>query len=208
MKDWFKKLHIWSLELADTKWGASALFIFAFADASFLPLPTSTFFLLLIALNIKKVPEYIVSGTLGTLTGAFAAYIVGHFAWFDPNGQYTGFVHFLFNHIPGFTESGYNDIHILYTKWGFWLLCIAAATPIPYGIFSVFSGVFEVNVFIFLFATFISQGIKFTLLALVSLKLGPVIRNLTPVNWKPVTMIITVFNITIIFISNFFKNLL
>jgi membrane protein YqaA with SNARE-associated domain len=208
MKNWFEKLKTGITQLANTKWGTWALFICALADASFIPLPTSTFFLLLIALNGRKSAEYIFSATIGTLAGALIAYTVGHFAWFGQDGEYTGFVHFLFNHAPGFSENVYNNIHILYSKWDFWLLFAAASTPIPYGIFAIFSGVFEVNIFTFLFATFISQGIKFVILALASLKLGQLIRKPDLVNWKPVALITSAFNVMVIFISNGFKNLL
>jgi len=67
MKDWFKKLHGWSLQWANTKWGAWSLFICAFADAFFIPLPTPLFFSTLTLLNIKKANKYAWLATLGTL---------------------------------------------------------------------------------------------------------------------------------------------
>jgi membrane protein DedA with SNARE-associated domain len=46
--------------------------------------------------------------------------------------------------------------------------------------------------FIFCFATLISQGIKFFLLALMTIKLGPEVMKLLEFNWKPVAIIATV----------------
>lgn len=189
MKNWFKRIRAWSMHWAGTKWGAWALFICAFADASFFGLPAPMFFLALALLNISKVYKYALFGILGTLAGALAGYAIGHFAWLNTNGEFTGLAQFLLNNIPGFSEAGYNKIHILYEKWDFWILFIAAALPLPFKIFSISSGVFDINIFIFCVATLISQGIKFLLLALLTIKLGPEVKKLFGFNWKPIAII-------------------
>jgi membrane protein YqaA with SNARE-associated domain len=189
MKNWFKNLYKWSLQLANTKWGIWVLFLFAFADASIIPLPVTTFFLVLIVLNTKRIFKYSLIVVLGTLTGALAGYATGHFAWINPQGEYTGLVQFLFNHIPGFSEDTYNKINLMYSKWDFWILCGAATTPVPYGFFSISSGVFNINIFAFSLATLISQGIKYFVLALVTIKLSPKAKKLMEFNWKPVAII-------------------
>ena len=160
MKEVFKRLNNWILKWANTKWGAWALFLCAFADASILGLPTPMLFLALALLNIKKAYKYALFGILGTLSGSIAGYSIGHFAWLDTNGEFTGLAQFLFNNIPGFSEAGYNKIHILYAKWDFWILFIAAALPLPYKIFSISSGVFDINLFIFCIATLYQPGNK------------------------------------------------
>jgi membrane protein YqaA with SNARE-associated domain len=149
-------------------------------------------FIALALLDLKKAYKYALFGILGTLSGSIAGYLIGHFAWLDMEGEFTGLAQFLFNNIPGFSEAGYNKIHILYAKWDFWILFIAASLPLPYKIFSISSGVFDINMFIFCFATLISQGIKFFLLALMTIKLGPEVMKLLEFNWKPVAIIATV----------------
>jgi membrane protein YqaA with SNARE-associated domain len=191
MNNWFKKFHTWSLQWANTKWGPWSLFICAFADASFLPLPTPMFFLALALLNIKKTYKYALFATLGTLSGAIAGYSIGHFAWINMHGEFTGLAQFLFNNIPGFSEEIYDKIHILYSKWDFWILFIASSLPLPYKIFSISSGVYDINIFIFCIATLISQGIKFFLLALLIIKIGPEVKKLLEFNLKPIAIIAT-----------------
>lgn len=191
MKNWFKRLHAWSLQWANTKWGVWALFICAFADASFLGLPTPMLFLALALLNIRKTYMYALVGILGTLSGAIAGYSIGHFAWINTNGDLTRLAQFLLNNIPGFSEAGYDKIHILYAKWDFWILFVAAALPLPYKIFSISAGVFDINIFIFCVATLISQGLKFFLLSLLTIKLGPEVKKLLEFNWKPIAIVAT-----------------
>jgi len=186
-----KRLHIWSLQLANTKWGALALFICAFADASFFGLPTPVLFLALVLLNASNAYRYVLLGALGTLAGSFAGYAIGHFAWINHEGQFTAFSQFLFNNIPGFSITGYERIHMLYEKWDYWILFVAAALPLPYKIFSISSGVFDVNLIIFCVATLISQVIKFSLLALLTIKLGPQVKKLFEYKWKHIAIIAT-----------------
>lgn len=191
MKRWLKRLHIWSLQWANTKWGALALFLCAFADASFFGLPTPLLFLALVLLNVTKAYWYVLIGTLGTLAGAIAGYSIGHFAWLNHEGQFTMVAQFLFNNIPGFSEAGYEKIQMLYEKWDYWILFVAAALPLPYKIFSISSGVFDVNLVIFCVVTFLSQGIKFFLLALLTIKLGPEVKKLFEYNWKRIVILAT-----------------
>jgi len=200
MNNWYKRLHALSLQMASTKWGIWVLFICAFADASFLPLPVTTIFLILALLNVKKTFKYALFVVLGTVAGASAGYLIGHYAWLRPNGQFTGLVQFLFNNVPGFSEDAYNKIHHLFVRWDYWILCAAAFTPVPYGVFSILSGVFEINILIFLLTTFVTQMIKFSLLALITAKLGVQVKKFTELSWKPAA-ILTGFVLVVIVIS-------
>lgn len=193
MTEIFKKLNKWVLEWADTRWGAWVLFLCAFADSSIFGLPTPMLFIVLALLNIKKAYRYALFGLLGTFSGSLAGYSIGHFAWLDMNGEFTGVARFLFNNVPGFTEAGYYRIHNLYEKWDFWILLIAAALPVPYKIFSISSGVFELNLLVFCIATVISQGIKFFLLAWITIKMGPEAKKFLEFNWKRVAIVATAF---------------
>ena len=106
MKTWFKKIRIWSLQWANTKWGPWALFLVAFLDASILGLPTPMLFLGLALIDVKKAYKYASIGVLGTFLGAMAGYLIGHFAWLNAEGGFTGVAQFFFNNIPGFSEAG------------------------------------------------------------------------------------------------------
>lgn len=189
MGNWFKKLNVWFSGIAETKWASTALFLCSFADASFLPVPVTTFFLVLILMNKSRAFRYILIILLGTLAGGIAGYLVGHYAWLKPNGEFTGVVQFLMNNIPGLSVDLYERVHNLFIRWDFWILCGAAATPIPIGVFSITSGVFGINIFLFLFATLLSHGIKFLLITYFTLKISPNLKRLVELNWKSVAVL-------------------
>jgi membrane protein YqaA with SNARE-associated domain len=191
MKELLKSVNIWILKWAETKWGQWALFVCAFVDSSIIGLPTPVLFVLLALMNLERVHKYVLFAIMGTVSGSIAGYAIGHFVWLDVNGEFSELAHFLFNNIPGFSESGYHKIHILYEKWDFGILFLAAVLPLPYKIFSISSGVFDVNLLIFCLATFISQSIKFFLLALMTIKLGPEVRKLIEFDLKPFLIIAT-----------------
>lgn len=156
------------MEWANTKWGVWALFVCAFADASFLPLPTPMFFIALTLLIITKAYNYALFATLGTLTGGLAGYSIGHFAWLNASGEFTDPARFAFENIPGFTEAVYQSIHIQFTKWGLGILFLAPIIPFPDKLFSISYGAFDLNIFLFAIGTLIG---RFYLLSFLIIKI-------------------------------------
>jgi len=192
MKDWYNKFNISILNQANIKWTSWVMFSSAFVDASFLPLPVTTTFLLLILLDKTRAVRYLVYTILGTLVGAVAGYLIGHFVLLNAHGSTSGFLQFLFNHLPGFSENAYNRMQTLYSNWGFWILFSASFTPIPYGLFALSAGAFNFSFFIFCFATLLSQGLKYFLLTFLTLKVGPEVKRMFKLNLKPVLIIASV----------------
>jgi membrane protein YqaA with SNARE-associated domain len=176
MKKFINRVHCMTLERKDSNWGIGVLFLASFADASILPLPSQTYFLILVLLNPEKSAKYLFTAIMGTLAGSVAGYYVGHLAFLDVNGEFTSMAKFLFNNIPGFSLSAYNNIQLLYSKWDLWIILIATFTPVPYGVLSISAGIFEINPFIFCFVTILFQTIKFSLLIWLFTKVLPKVK--------------------------------
>jgi len=104
-------------------------------------------------------------------------YGIGHFAWITASGEFTGFANFFFNNIPGFTVSLFNSIKDLFIEWDFWIIFTAGFTPIPYKVFTITAGVFEINLVMFFIASVISRGARFFLIAFLIWKFGPDIKR-------------------------------
>jgi membrane protein YqaA with SNARE-associated domain len=175
--NWLKKLYDWVLKWAETPHGPIALFILAFTESIFFPIPPDV---LLIALALGctvKSFRFAMICTIGSVSGAFAGYAVGHFAWISTTGEFTGFANFFFNNIPGFSIALFNSIKALFIQWDFWVIFTAGFTPIPYKVFTVTSGVFDINLMMFFLASIISRGARFFLVAFLIWKFGPGIKR-------------------------------
>lgn len=172
-----KRLYNWILSWADTPYGSVALFINAFIEAIFFPVPPD---LLLVALAVgkpKKAYKFALICLVGSLLGAIVGYGLGYYLWIDPNDSFTAFADFFFNHIPGFTVEVYESIRQTYNDWGFWAIFTAGFTPIPFKVFTITAGVFDINLAIFLIASAISRGARFFILAFLIWKYGPHIKT-------------------------------
>jgi membrane protein YqaA with SNARE-associated domain len=175
--NWFKKIYKWVLKWAESPYGPIALFILAFAEAVFFPIPPDVL-LIALALGVtRKSFRFALNCTLGSVAGAIVGYTVGHFIWITGKGEFTGFANFFFDNIPGFTVGLYDNIKALYSKWNFWVIFTAGFTPIPYKIFTITSGVFDINFLMFVISSAISRGARFFLVAFLIWRFGPGIKQ-------------------------------
>ncbi|MFO7369972.1 MAG: YqaA family protein [Bacteroidales bacterium] len=172
-----KRIYHWVLKWAESPHGLTALFILAFAESVFFPIPPDVLLIALALGSTVKSFQYAAVCTIGSVSGAFVGYALGHYAWISPEGDFTGFANFFFNNIPGFTIELYDSIKTLYNQWDFWVIFTAGFTPIPYKVFTITSGVFDINFVMFSVASIVSRGTRFFLVSWLIWKFGPDIRQ-------------------------------
>ena len=63
-----------------------------------------------------------------------------------------------------------------FNEYGFWYVFAAGFTPIPYKVFTIASGVFKLNFFLFVIASTISRSLRFFAIAALFRKFGPGIK--------------------------------
>jgi membrane protein YqaA with SNARE-associated domain len=175
--NWIKKIYDWVLSWAQTKYGAVALFILAFSESVFFPIPPDILLIALALGSSTKVFRFALICTIGSVSGAFIGYGIGHFAWIAPGGEFSEFANFFFVNIPGFSVGLFNSIKILFIEWDFWVIFTAGFTPIPYKVFTVSAGVFDINLTMFFIASIISRGARFFLIAYLIWKFGSSIKK-------------------------------
>ncbi len=175
--NWAKRTYDWVLGWAESPYGPVALFVLAFIESVFFPIPPDVL-LIALALGIpSKAFRFALNCSVGSIFGAMVGYSLGHFAWISSSGDFTGFANFFFHNIPGFTVAMYDRIQALYDKWNFWVIFTAGFTPIPYKVFTITAGVFQVNFVMFLIASVISRSARFFLVAWMIWKFGPGIKG-------------------------------
>ncbi len=171
-----KKIYHWILHWADTRWGVLALFLMAFAESSFFPIPPDVLLIACCLGCAVKSFRYAAVCTVGSVLGAMGGYALGYFLWLTPGGDYTGVANFFFDVIPGFTSEKYLEIRQLYNDHNFWVIFTAGFTPIPYKLFTITAGVFKINFVMFVVASIISRGMRFFVIAWLIWRFGPPIK--------------------------------
>ncbi|MFQ5683329.1 MAG: YqaA family protein [Candidatus Binatia bacterium] len=151
-----RRLYDWVLHWSETPYGVPALFTLAFAESSIFPLPPD---LLLLALGLARPRRafwYATVCSIGSVLGGIAGYAIGYFVWEAVQDLF-------FAYIPGFTREGFASVQMLYNEYGFLAVLIAGFTPIPYKIFTIASGVFAMNIPLFILASGFSRTARFFL---------------------------------------------
>lgn len=174
---WVRDLYDWVLHWAETPYGPLALFILSFAEASFFPIPPDVL-LIALALGLReRALRFAMICSTASVIGAVFGYAIGTFAWWGEAGQFSDFANWFFTNIPGFTEEIFFNIQNLYNEWDFWVIFTAGFTPIPFKVFTVSAGAFDINFFMFIVASLVSRSARFFLVAGLIWKYGEPIRG-------------------------------
>jgi membrane protein YqaA with SNARE-associated domain len=166
----FKKLYDWMLHWADTPFGPVALFLLALAESSFFPIPVDPLLIALCLGAIKKSWRFAFYTSIASVLGGMIGYWIGFGIW-------EGVDSFFFKYVPGFSESLFNGVMANFNEYGFWYVFAAGFTPIPYKVFTIASGVFKLNFFLFVIASAISRSLRFFAIAALFRKFGPEIKS-------------------------------
>ncbi|MEK6193718.1 MAG: DedA family protein [Deltaproteobacteria bacterium] len=181
-----KRLYHWVLHWSDSPYGAWALFILAFSESSFFPIPPDV---LLVALAVGK-PEkslkFAAICALGSILGGILGYVIG---W--------QFMAAVGEKIVAFygLSTRVEYIEVLYNRYDAWAVGIAGFTPIPYKVFTIAAGVFKINFFIFIAASAISRSARFFLVAGLIYYFGPGIQTFIE---KYFNLLVVVFTILLV----------
>ena len=172
-----RKLYDWVLHWAKTPYEAVALFVLAFAESSFFPIPPDALLIALVLGARNKAFKFALNCTAASVLGALLGYALGHYLWWNSSNEFSTVAMFFFNNIPGFTEKIFYDVKTLYDEWNFWIIFTAGFTPIPYKVFTISGGAFDINIVLFVLASIVSRAGRFFLVAFLIWKFGDQIKG-------------------------------
>jgi len=187
-----RKLYDWMLHWADTRYGAVALFVLSFAESSFFPIPPDALLIALVLGARAKAFKFALNCTLASVCGAILGYAIGYYVWWGMGGAFSPVAQFFFNVIPGFNEKVFYDIKALYDQYDFWIVFTAGFTPIPYKLFTVSGGAFQINFIMFVIASVVSRSARFFLVAFLLWKFGDPIRNFIDTYFDRLAVLFTI----------------
>jgi len=199
MRSLLSQTFSWTKKWSRSRYGLLAVFVFLFLDASVFPLPTTVLFITVSLIHPSRSYYNALVAVTGMVLGSIVGYSIGHFLWLLPDGSFTQLAHYIFNHIPGFTEQNYQHAQSLYIKWSYGILLFSTIIPIPYQILTITAGAFEIDIFAFILATIVFQGLRFFSLAWLIIKYGEDVTAVFKKNIK-IIAVITVILLLIIYI--------
>ncbi len=163
-----RRLYAWTISWADRPGGDRALFAIAFAESSFFPIPPDVLLLALCFGARKKWARYALICTAGSVLGGIAGWLIG---WGLRESVALPLLNF-------FDDTGKvrAQIEDWYGTFGFWGILIAAITPIPYKVFTIFSGMMTYNLPLLIAASILGRGFRFFVVAGIIRLCGPTVR--------------------------------
>jgi len=175
-----RRIYDWVLSWADSPYAVPALFVLAFMESSFFPIPPDVL-LIALALSVPtRAFRFAAWCTLGSVLGGLFGYFIGYALWavFQP---------YLINRV--FSQASFDYVTGEFKEYGELAIFIAAFTPIPYKVFTVAAGVAKLNLFGFVGASIVGRGARFFLVALIIRALGPRAKRWIDDNFNLVTAV-------------------
>ena len=163
-----RRLYNWTVSWADHPAGTHALFWLAFAESSFFPIPPDVLLMALCFGKRENAMKYALVCTVGSVLGGVAGWYIGWGLRDTVAMPLLGF----------FDPSGSTRLYIeqTYQTYGFWGILIAAITPIPYKVFTVFSGIMQYSLPLLIVASVLGRGFRFFVVAGIIRAFGPKVR--------------------------------
>jgi membrane protein YqaA with SNARE-associated domain len=167
-RGFLRRMYDWVLGWADRPGGAWALFGIAFAESSFFPIPPDALLIPLVLGRPTRGLWFAMVCTAGSVLGAIAGYLIGSFLFASIGQAILDFY--------GATDH-YASLGQMFNE-NLWLtLGTAGFTPIPFKVFTIASGVFEVPLATLVVASAIGRSGRFFLVGTAIYVFGPTIRS-------------------------------
>ena len=126
------------------------LSLVSFTESSFFPIPPDLIYIPLSILNPKNAFFYAAITTLFSVLGGIFGYYIGKIGGRPIIERFV-------------SDEKLYQVKLLYNKYDFWAIVVAGFTPIPYKVFSLSAGIFDINLKKFILASIIGRGGRFFL---------------------------------------------
>jgi membrane protein YqaA with SNARE-associated domain len=181
-----RKLYDWTLRLAGRPNAIRALGVVSFAESSVFPIPPDV--LLIPMVLAQRHRAWLIAGvcTVASVLGGLLGYAIG-FYLFETVGRWV-------IDLYGMQEKA-DQFRAFYSEWGLWVILIKGLTPIPFKIVTIMSGAAHFDLLTFFFASIVTRGGRFYLVAALLRQYGPPIQAFVE---KRLTLVFTLFLIGLI----------
>jgi membrane protein YqaA with SNARE-associated domain len=168
IRDFLFSLKLWVENFADKPYAGIALFIIAFAESSFFPIPPDVLLIAIALLKPRLSFRYALICSIGSVLGGMFGYLIG-FQFYELIGKKI----IEFYHL----QQQYDAVKIMYDKNAFIAIAIAGFTPIPYKVFTIAAGAFQVSFPTLVIASALSRPARFFLVGGLIYFFGPRVKT-------------------------------
>ena len=165
--NFLKKTYNWTLEKAQHKNAKWYLSLISFAESSFFPIPPDILLIPMALASKARALFYAFMCTLFSVLGGILGYAIGYF-FYNSVGIYIIDFYDL--------ENSFNIFENYYKEFGILIVLGAGITPFPYKFITIASGVFGLNIFLFIIVSIIGRGLRFYLIAILLYFFGEKIK--------------------------------
>jgi membrane protein YqaA with SNARE-associated domain len=174
-----EQIFAWIDQLAAAPHPGWWLFLLAFAESSFFPVPPDV---LLITLGVATPERAIWYGavcSIASVLGGGLGYAIGLY----------GGRPLLYR---VFSEHKIHAVERLYDRYNAWATGVAGLTPIPYKVFTIAGGAFKINFKVFVLASAVSRSLRFMTEGILLYFFGAPIRDFlyTYFNWLSIAFVV------------------
>ena len=175
-------LYNWVIRLAGGKHAEQALFCIAFAESSFFPIPPDVMLAPMCFARPERSYRYALVCTIASVIGGAFGYALGYFLreWLLTFEMFQ-------QQLAAFQGQ--------FDQWGLWVILVKGATPIPYKLVTIASGLALFSFPIFIAASVVTRGFRFFLVAWLFKTFGP---TLAPVIEKRIGLFMLIFVVILI----------
>ena len=150
-----RRLYAWMLRNAQGRHAFAALAMFAFAEASFFPIPPDVMLLPMMLANRKRALVTAAWCTFWSVMGGMLGYAIGALFWKTAGLWLIGILH-----IP---LSEVENLRARYSEHAY-LIVAQGLTPIPYKIVTIASGLAGVPFLLFMAYSAVTRSLRFVVL--------------------------------------------
>ena len=152
----FSSLYIWTLKWSVHRFAPQVLALLTFCESIFFPIPPDALLAPMVLSKPQKAWRYATLTTVASIVGGIVGYWLGHHL-FEPVVQ------------PLIHDMGYDarfaTVVTWFEHWGIWVVFVAGFSPVPYKLFTVSAGFLQMAFIPFVFASAISRGLRFFMVA-------------------------------------------
>ena len=176
-----RRMYDWTMAQAARPNALRVLGVVSFAESSFFPIPPDAMILPMVLARPDRAWTIALVATVTSVLGGIAGYAIGYYL-LETLGQWVIDLYGM--------QAGFEQYRHWYAEYGLWLILIKGLTPIPYKLVTIASGAAAFDFWIFVFASILTRGARFFLVAALLKYFGPPIREFVE---RRLTLVTTIF---------------